>query len=408
MRPPASLARSFVVALIAVLGLATLAPRAHAQPSDARAQAKAAFGRATAAEERKDWRTAIREYLTAYDLAPHPDVLYNVASVYERLEELRSAATYYRRYLDESEAPADRDRVERLIASMKQRASRVTVRTTPAGATILVDGAHHGRAPRDLRLPGGRHEIVAEHDGMTARQTITLEYAEPAEVELVLGGDGRLVVSSNEAGATVLIDGAEVGATPWNGTVAAGRRQVVVRKEGFTTVERTVQVPPGGTAQITASMVHPLGFLPPTQPSAAPSVLVGGGAGAIIAGEVRATYELLVGYRPASRRWDAWTGVAFGGGGVGYALGARLFVLTGSARPYLGVGAGLAQNASHARAVGGLMLADLGSGRSQVDFYLEGGVASAFAADAEPVRGAIVLIGATWHLNRNTGAAARP
>lgn len=393
------------VALVggAVLAVAATTPPAFAQP-DNRAKPREAFARAVAAEERKDWQTAVDEYLEAYRLAPHPDVLFNIAVDYEKLGELRQAATYYNRYLQDAPAAPDRAKVERTVEALRRRPSQVTIESAPAGAVIIVDGERQGRAPVVLKLAGGQHQIVAEHTGATATRVVAVEYAEPAAITLAVGGEGTLVVGSNEAGATVRIDGAPVGVTPWSGALPPGRHVVIVEKAGFTTVERVVEVPPDGTAQITAGMVHPLGYVEPATPARSVGILLGLGAGAPLVSGGELGFELTFGWRSSGRHADAFTGLAFGQGGVGYAVGARVYVLTGRVRPYLGVGAGLVTNNSNARAVGGLMLADLGAGRTAWDVHVEGGVASALSDQSERVTGGFVLAGAIWHLRTGTPA----
>jgi hypothetical protein len=402
----------FLVPLFALLALllsvAPVATVAHAQP-DNKAKAKAAFKRAVEAEERQDWRTAVDEYLTAYELVPHHDVLFNVATAYERLNELRQAATYYGRYLQEAPDAGDRAKVERTIEGLRKKPSAVTIESAPAGAMIVVDGERKGRAPIELKLPGGQHQIVAEHSGTTATRQITVEFAEPAAVMLAVGGNGTLVVTSNEAGATVRLDGNPIGVTPYTGGVTPGRHIVIVEKAGWTTVERVVDVPPDGTAQITAGMVRPLGYIEPKTDQKNLGILLGGDTGGTLVDGVPVNFDLTFGWRSAGKHADIYTGIAFGGGGVGYAFGLRLFVLTGRVRPYLGAGASLITGGGNARGVGGVMIADLGTGRTAWDIHFEAGAASAMNASDERVTGPFLLAGVVWHLrNPAPGATTAP
>lgn len=408
------LALRLSIAVVVIAGMlgGGIAPAAAQQPApptaDAKAKAKAAFARAVAAEERKDWRTAVDEYLDAYHHAPHPDVLFNVAVVYEKLGDARQSAAYYRRYLDDAPSAPDRAKVERLIETLRKRPSAVTIESAPAGAMIVVDGERQGRAPVELKLAGGQHQLTAEHGGATARRVITVEYGEPAAVTLVVGGAGTLAVGSNEAGATVRIDGVPVGVTPWRGALPPGRHVVIVEKAGFTTVERVVEVPPDGTAQITAGMVRPLGHAAPAPARQSLGILLGVDGGMPLLDGADPLFNLTFGWRVGGNRADGFTGLAFGGNGLGYALGGRVYVLTGRIRPYLGAGAGLVTNASHARATLGLMVADLGRGRTAWDLHVEGGIVSALDSAGERTGGAIVMAGVIWHLRGPDGATAPP
>lgn len=55
---------------------------------------------------------AAREFQEAYRLTEHPDVLYNLASCYDRLERREQAIREYERYLEEKPDTPDRQRIE--------------------------------------------------------------------------------------------------------------------------------------------------------------------------------------------------------------------------------------------------------------------------------------------------------
>ncbi len=61
----------------------------------------------------------IRQLLSAYDILPHPNVLYNVARAYVDLGDYEQALDFFQRYLDSD--PEDRDLVERYIAALQER-----------------------------------------------------------------------------------------------------------------------------------------------------------------------------------------------------------------------------------------------------------------------------------------------
>ena len=66
------------------------------------------------------YEDAAREFEEAYRLTQHPDVLYNLAQSYDRLERYDEAITEYRRYLAEAgnDSP-ERDRVERRVRELE-------------------------------------------------------------------------------------------------------------------------------------------------------------------------------------------------------------------------------------------------------------------------------------------------
>lgn len=357
--------------ILACVLVALTAP-AHAQPDDARARAGAAFKRAVAAEQRKDWRTAIREYEAAYQASPHPDVLYNIAGIHERLGELRTAAGYYQRYLDDKPDADDRAKVIGKLAELRARPSVLRVTSTPAGATISVDGQPRGAAPLELTVSGGAHQLAAEAGGVRRAAVVTAEYGEPQDVALVLAeGRGTLVVDANAPHAQIAIDGQVVGTTPWTGQVAAGTHALVVTADGYTTTERTVEVPADGTAQIRAALGRPIGYVEPAPPARSEV------RGALESGARLGrgyTIGLAVTYRTAGRRAEVATGVQLGSDGVAWALRGRLFALTGPVRPYAVAALDYGITGGAAGFVGGgLMVAPSSAAPFHVHYYVESG-----------------------------------
>ena len=246
------------LALVAVLG--AIAP-GDARADDRKARAAALFAEAQVAEARREWRAAIDAYRAAYELAPHPSVLYNIALDQERLEEYRNAATSFLRYLDLLPRAADRDRVLARVRALQQRPSRVTVATRPDGARVLVNGDDRGRAPLTLTMEGGaRSSIVAELDGRRSpRQSVWVEYGEPLVLTLDLEQQGTLRVTSNVPAARVAVDGRSIGLAPLEAPVAAGSHVVVVSRPGYRAVEERVEVAAGASHEVRAELIALVG-----------------------------------------------------------------------------------------------------------------------------------------------------
>ncbi len=346
---------------------------ARAQPTDeARAAAGAAFKRAVAAEKRQDWRVAIREYQAAYDLSPHPDVLYNIAAVHERIGEARAAAGFYQRYLDGSPAAPDRAKVVGKLAELRARPAEVQITSDPVGADVAIDGQARGQAPLTVTLDGGSHQVVVVAGAARRSMVVAIEYGERQDLALTLrAGEGTLVVDSNAPQATVTIDGQPVGTTPWRGAVGAGTHTLVVSAPGFTTTERSVEVPADGTARIQAALGRPIGWVEPTPASRATTPVILESGAYLGRGW---TVGLMIGYRTAGQHLEVASGIAFGSVGFGWALRGRAFALTGPVRPYLvgGVNYGFAGDAT-AQIGGGLMIAGSRSGPLRIDYFIESG-----------------------------------
>jgi serine/threonine protein kinase len=160
------------------------------------------------------------------------------------------------------------------------RAGRITVRTTPAGARVLIDGKDVGKTPLTIpNLTNGAHTVRVIRDGFTTidrrvslttsqpTSTLTLTMARSTAVPPARGARAAtppstsgnpptsLVVESRPTGATVFIDGKRVGLTPLAiPGVAAGSHAVRLEMAGYKPWTSSVQVVTGERNRVAASL----------------------------------------------------------------------------------------------------------------------------------------------------------
>ena len=149
--------------------------------ADAREDARREFADGQAADARSDYATAIEHYLRANDLVPHPFTTYNIAVDYERLGQLREAATWYARYLEQAPTTKDGSRIASLVQELAQRPGTLTVRTLPPGARVTIDDRDVGPAPVTQTVGGGQHHVRVDW-GET--RDVIIRYGEPADLTL--------------------------------------------------------------------------------------------------------------------------------------------------------------------------------------------------------------------------------
>lgn len=236
--------RRIMLALVLLLGSAPMA--AHAA-DDARAQAKAFFlqGREHYAAGRL--ADALVAFEQANALAPHPLMLFNIAQVYEAMEDLPQAIATYEKYL--ASDPRDADQVRAKVGAMTATVDgwpAIQVQTTPPGAEVRVGAASNparGETPMTLRLPPGDHRLFFTRSGfeqldrplkLAAGQRESLTVALVPIMPI-------LAIDSAPPGATVIIDGQTApGVTPLVRALPAGAHTVRIELDGFEPVERTV------------------------------------------------------------------------------------------------------------------------------------------------------------------------
>jgi serine/threonine-protein kinase len=138
---------------------------------------------------------------------------------------------------------------------------RVTIGTTPLGAEVTIDGQAHGLTPVTVQLGPGAHMIVLRRNG--EERTIPLQVASGAEITQHYEFAPRpapapqtstLSITSDPAGARVLIDGESRGVSPVTiADLSVARHRVTVIGENGT-VERQVTTEAGVTSSLVVSL----------------------------------------------------------------------------------------------------------------------------------------------------------
>ncbi|MCA9537273.1 MAG: PEGA domain-containing protein [Myxococcales bacterium] len=226
------------------VALAGLPVAAHA--SDAREQARASFMKGREAYAAGRFADALAAFEEANALQPHPLMLFNIAQVYEAMEDLASAVATYERYL--ASKPADADAVRTKIGELNGVLAgwpTVQVVTAPAGAEVRVGKAENpsrGRTPLTLRLPPTRQTLIFELAGhRTVERNVQFDPGTDTPLAVALPPIlPVLSLRTTPAGAQVSIDGKPAGATPLEKGLIVGRHQVRITLDGFEPVEREV------------------------------------------------------------------------------------------------------------------------------------------------------------------------
>lgn len=143
------------------------------------------------------------------------------------------------------------------------------VRARPDGAVVILDGEMVGVTPceAEVDLLGQQErtvEVAVTRQGFrTETRRVSLTRGQMAELEL---GElvkrpirqavtGTLKITSDPPGATVVLNGVEVGRTPYEDTfVPAGGQRVNLLMAGKSMVERQVKVEPGKVCELTIKL----------------------------------------------------------------------------------------------------------------------------------------------------------
>ena len=112
-------AAALVLSALAAPGAVTFGPPALA---DARTEARAHFKKGMESISAGKYEDGIAELQKAYEILPHPNVLYNIARAYAEAGDLDQALDNYKRYLAGN--PADKDEVEEVVKNLEARIKR--------------------------------------------------------------------------------------------------------------------------------------------------------------------------------------------------------------------------------------------------------------------------------------------
>jgi hypothetical protein len=315
----------------------------HAAPptDDEKARARAFYAEGEELFRKELYAAAIDNFRKAHEIIPHPVNLYNIARAYEKLGDADNCVTGYEAYLDffrranSGKDPSDIVDVRASIAKCQLlRRPEVTIKSDPAGAKIYLDDKTKllGQTPFTMQLDPGRYQLYLTLDGyLPFEEAFEVRPGQPVSLSFKLEKFqrvGQVRVKSNVRGASVFIDGRNIGLTPYKDliTLDEGPHQIAVSKDSYVPFNKEVKVVVNETQEVSAQIflrdapVTWKGYLGWTS-----MILgLGLGAGGYVAG-VKADE-----YFSGSSDFDQWATlqkVGYGAGGGLLGLGLLLVIL---------------------------------------------------------------------------------
>jgi len=182
------------IATLVVLALAVPAAAAPKTPPKQTAEQKEAdrhFKSGVALFKEAKFGEALAEFERAYEIAPHPLVLYNIAGCHRELSHYGEAVKFYKRFLDEGKGKVPKERLataQTELDGILARIARITV-AAPDGAVLTLDGTELGTMPIDMPLmvAPGEHKVVVRSQGMRdAERTVRVASGDVVDVAMKL------------------------------------------------------------------------------------------------------------------------------------------------------------------------------------------------------------------------------
>jgi hypothetical protein len=167
-----------------------LASPARAQDDAQRAEARTEFEAGMTAARAGEWPTAHDHFARAFEIAPIPGVLMNLAGAQRQTGRLVASAASYRRWLAEVTSGRDarhRPTVEQALAEVEGAIPQLTIVATGLadGDHVQVDGATRVSIAEPIPLDPGAHYVAITRAGRTlVEEQVDLEEGERETIEI--------------------------------------------------------------------------------------------------------------------------------------------------------------------------------------------------------------------------------
>lgn len=307
------LSRFLLALMLAAVFLSTSAPDLWAQDSPAE-QAALLVEEGTALFQARNFEQAAIVFQQAYNLDPHPVLLFNIARAHQEMADLPTALRMFREVRDRAEDENVIGAATERVANLEQMLTEqgydpatvsatdyvprgfVNITTEPPGATVLVDSTELGVTPLNRgQIDEGTHELRLLLDGyhpvttsidvrgggetirsFTMQERTSLEQYVPPE-------PGYLSVNAPQSNMEVFIDGQRYSVTPLvQAPLAPGTYEVVVNAVGWISYSTVIEVRSGEQLTVNATMEPVGGFQPMREANRRRPLengfLIGGGA----------------------------------------------------------------------------------------------------------------------------------
>ena len=180
------------------------APSAEAPSEERVAEAKARYQEGARAYAEQRYKDAVDLFLEPDRMVSSAPLSFNIARAYEKLGDSSGALAFYRDYLRREPGAKNAAEVRGFIESLEDKLAQkgvqqLSVRSTPKGATVAIDGEPVGVTPWTGDLPPGAHRLTLELRGYgaTSRDIELLPHdALDAEFVLEAAAEGERATSA--------------------------------------------------------------------------------------------------------------------------------------------------------------------------------------------------------------------
>ncbi len=269
--------------LILAIGLCVAFACVPAGAQDKREQARAIVLEGQKKFQEGLFAEAAVDFLQAFQLDPHPIIMYNVGRAHEEQGDLIKAIGYYRTAIGLNPSEAVKEELDTKIKDIEfflrsqgvdvfdldgaqwVPKGLVTIRADPPGSEVLVDGQVIGKSPmEDKSIPQGNYVVTVRSPGFQSqerklevvggkRYTLTPQLEPGSDEDPAMRVSPGMLSVDARSGLTVFVDGEPIATTP-AGLIelSAGEHLVSVEGEDFDAHEERVTIVSGEVAAVHA------------------------------------------------------------------------------------------------------------------------------------------------------------
>ncbi len=231
-------------------------------------EAKTLFRKATELRKAGEYQRAYALYQRSRAIVPRVSNTINAAFCLNQLGRSDEALELYEELLTEFSSDLSDEQRKSVAYEMnvlRPKVGSIQVSANVNGGQLVIDGRSRGDLPRlsPVRVLPGKHQVRVIKDGYeTFEKSVKVQAGRTLSVDArlkALTNSGRLRVETRGVeGAQLFVDGAQVGTTPWEGTLAPGKHVVFVQMENLGTAPTLATVVEGQTVLVSADP-KPLG-----------------------------------------------------------------------------------------------------------------------------------------------------
>ncbi len=179
--------RSVISLMVIACLLAVCVGSARADDDKQGNKAKAGeyFAKGSGLFESGDFARAAASFLLAYELAPHPMVLANIAMSYDKAGNIVKAIEYYEKYFAGLKKKKERKKIKKRLKELSSMVGELSVECPSASCRIEIDKIDRGKAPVRIVVEIGLHRVEAfDGDDKIAAVDARVVSGEVSRVEL--------------------------------------------------------------------------------------------------------------------------------------------------------------------------------------------------------------------------------